>query len=275
MVCYKNLKISLPVLSGVMLCFGICLFAFSHFALAWTKDSTTGVYHIKTESGWSLFYSDTDKKLCEYNTGGGGWEARSAEEILLILSGKSKKGSCTDATLAEPNQNTVDQCWVQVYRAGQGLAATATCFKNGGPSSPGDPDSPDNPDAPTTALTCTESFINSGPGADKLVDACNNGANFGKTICEDYDDGVYALKTACLYGASKYIKSDPPPPEEEADMIDARPCRGRVSGFFAWLLCPAGDWLSRIIDWCLYAVQNALRWNYLIPDSKAEYDSAV
>jgi len=41
---------------------------------------------------------------------------------------------------------------------------------------------------------------------------------------------------------------------------------------FAWLICPAGDWLSTVVDAALGLIQNALRWNYLIPSAGPEFD---
>jgi len=49
-----------------------------------------------------------------------------------------------------------------------------------------------------------------------------------------------------------------------------RTCQASLGGW-AWLLCPAGDALSRVIDSIMSWVQKALRWNYLIPSSGPEY----
>jgi len=42
-------------------------------------------------------------------------------------------------------------------------------------------------------------------------------------------------------------------------------CKTRTPASVAWLVCPAGDALSKIIDWFMKFIEGGLRWEYLIP----------
>jgi len=51
-------------------------------------------------------------------------------------------------------------------------------------------------------------------------------------------------------------------------------CRNVVGKPLSWLVCPAGDLLSQIIDWFLKTIQDALRWEYLLLDGQPGWRSS-
>jgi hypothetical protein len=56
--------------------------------------------------------------------------------------------------------------------------------------------------------------------------------------------------------------------DTDADTIDAKPCNGQVSFWIAWLVCPAGEIVSQVIDALMDLIGNSLRWSYLVFDSE-------